>query len=335
MYPRYLAALLFLLVCNISTGQPTPRASGQLFYLKSTQSLVLFDGYEKGTMPASGKAETWGWKNNSWTRIDETDQPMRSLSAAAYMTDMDRVFVFGGVGSRGYDDTLNRAYTFDGKDWKDIPGNSPGTRDHHEMVYDESNKAIVIYGGQTGSREFDTRTWIYKNQQWTALEIPGPGPRVHHAMAYDAERKKVVLFGGSGNNQEYDDTWEFDGNHWEKINAPVNPGRRGHHAMVYDPSRKKTLLYGGEIGMALQADIWAWDGKTWEKLSGNGPARLLPAMTFNTVNNRLYIFGGNGGDHAMLIYSDLWEWDGQNWKQLDNGKIYQWNNSMDRYVEMK
>jgi N-acetylneuraminic acid mutarotase len=151
-------------------------------------------------------------------------------------------------------------------------------------------------------------------------------------MAYDAERKRTVLYGGSGKDNDYDDTWEFDGISWQKVDAPVNPGRRGHHVMVYDPSRKKVLLYGGEIGMEVQGDVWAWDGKLWERLSTNGPARFLPAITFNTDNNKLYVFGGNGGDHGMLIYSDLWEWDGQNWKQADRGKVYEWNNSKDMYV---
>jgi N-acetylneuraminic acid mutarotase len=330
-----LPGLLLLFAGNYAIAQPTPRASAQLFYVKSTQSLVLLDGYEKGTMPASGKAETWAWKNNSWTKLDETDQPLRSLGAAAYLTKPGSIFVVGGVGSRGYDDSLKDAYSYDGSRWSAAPGIGLGTRDHHEMVYDENSQRLVLYGGQTGSREFDTRTWTYKTGVWTPLNIPGPGGRVHHAMAYDAERKKTVLFGGSGPDRSFDETWEFDGKQWSKIETPTNPGQRTHHAMVYDPLRKKVLLYGGGIGMELQSDIWAWDGKTWEKLSSGGPARILAAMAFNPSNNKLYVFGGNGGQQMMSIYSDLWEWDGQDWKQVDKGKVYQWDNSKDSFVEKK
>lgn len=333
MKARVIFFLFFLLMSCCSFAQPTPRATGQLFYLRNTQSLLLFDGYEKGTTPAGGKAETWAWKNNSWTKLDENDQPMRSLSAAVYMNDKDQVIVFGGIGSRGYDDSLRQACTFNGKDWKCSDNNLIGTRDHHEMAYDEHNKTIVLYGGQTGNRELDTRIWIYKNDQWTALDIPGPGPRVHHAMAYDAERKKIVLFGGSGGGQEHDEIWEFDGTAWKKIETAVNPGRRAHHAMVYDPSRKKILLYGGEIDMNVLGDVWSWDGMNWEKLSINGPARLLPALAFNSDNNKLYVFGGNGGEHGTTIYSDLWEWNGQDWKQVGKGKAYKWDMQKDMYVE--
>ncbi len=332
--PVFLSSFLFLAFYCTAQDRPTPRSSGHLFYFKPTQSLLLIDGYEKGTMPASGKAETWAWKNDRWTRLDATDQPLRSLSGAGYITDKNTLFIYGGVGSRGYDDTLKGVYQYAGNSWSVTNNELMGSRDHHEMAYDENNKTIVVYGGQNSKREFDTRTWLFKNGQWSVLDIPGPGPRVHHAMAYDAERKKIVLFGGSTDKATLDETWEFDGKNWQRIDAGNNPGTRSHHSMVYDPSRKKIILYGGDIGMNPQGDLWAWDGKSWEKLSGNGPARFLAALAFNNDTNKLYVFGGNGGEQGMLIYSDLWEWDGKEWKQVDKGKTYHWDMSKDRFVEI-
>lgn len=316
-------------------AQPTPRATAHLFYMRSVGSLVLIDGYENGTTPASGKAETWEWKSNNWSKLDETNQQMRSLSAAVYITNRDQLFIYGGVGSRGYDDSLKQAYVYDGKIWSAVPNNQLGTRDHHEMAWDENNNAVVLYGGQTASREFDTRTWLFKDGKWTALTISGPGARVHHAMAYDAERKKIVLFGGSGNDQSFDETWEFDGKLWSKIETPINPGKRTHHAMVYDAVRKKVLLYGGVVGMDLQNDVWAWDGKSWEKLSSNGPARILPAIAFNPSDEKIYVFGGNGGQQMMSIYSDLWTWDGKDWSQVYRGKEYRFDMGQSKFVEVK
>ena len=327
-------AFLFLLAFYFSFAQkgPTPRSSAHLFYFKPTQSLILVDGYEKGTIPLSGRAETWSWKNNQWNKIDSTDQPVRSLSAAAYLPDKEMIFIYGGIGKNGYDDSLRDAYTFDGKRWNKMANKSFGTRDHHEMAYDENSRSIIVYGGQTGNRMFDEQTWIFRDDQWKALNIPGPGPRVHHAMAYDEERKKIVLYGGFGDHTDYDDTWEFDGSQWKKMISSTSPGPRGHHSMVYDPSRKKILLFGGEMGMNIKGDVWAWDGRNWEKLSNNGPARILPAVAFDPRNNKLYVFGGNGGDQGELIYSDLWEWDGKSWTRVEKGKIYKWDMQNDRYV---
>ncbi len=325
--------LLFFFSFQLSFAQeiPTPRASGHLFYFKPTQSLILLDGYEKGAMPSSGRAETWAWKNNSWTKIDTTTQPLRSLSGASYLPDREMIFVFGGVGSRGYDDSLRDAWTYDTKRWTRTDGKGIGTRDHHEMAYDEANKTIIVYGGQNGKREFDSRTWLFRNNSWTVLNIPGPGPRAHHAMAYDAVRKKTVLYGGSRANPA-GETWEFDGIQWSKIEPSLHPGNLAHHSMVYDPVGKRVLLYGGQINMAIKGDIWAWDGKNWERISDNGPARILPAIAFNTDNNKLYVFGGNGGDQATSVFSDLWEWNGKKWTQVEQGKIYKWDMSKDRYV---
>ena len=332
---RYdLPGFFLILSFYFSSAQeiPTPRASAHLFYFKPLQSLVLLDGYSKGVMPSSGLAETWAWKNSKWTKIDSINQPLRSLSGAAYLNDKDLIFVYGGIGSNGYDDSLRAAYTYDGKRWNTIANNAIGTRDHHEIAYDENNKAIIVYGGQNSRREFDTQTWIFKNNAWEALSIPGPGPRAHHAMVYDEERKKIVLYGGNNGNSFSGDTWEFDGSQWNKIVTSINPGDRAHHSMVYDPSRKKILLYGGEVGMNIKGDVWAWDGKTWELLSDSGPARILPAVAFNADNKLLYVFGGNGGDQATLIYSDLWEWNGKKWIQVEKGKIYKWDMQKDMFV---
>src|SRR6185436_9045445 len=111
------AFFLFLTASlNVLNAQgPTPRASGHLFYFKPTNSLLLLDGYEPGTATASGKSELWQWSYQQWKKIDSTDQPLRSLSGAAYMNDDDQIFIYGGIGSRGYDDSLRDAFIYNGR----------------------------------------------------------------------------------------------------------------------------------------------------------------------------------------------------------------------------
>jgi len=299
------------------------------------RSLLLLDGYDGGTKAGASKSEIWQWKDQLWNKIDSNDQPMRSLSAAAYIKDKDEIFVYGGIGIRGYEDTLRDAFVYSGKQWRKVADLSIGTHDHHEMVYDEANKTIVVYGGQTGERKFDTKTWLFKNDRWTALDIPSPGFRVHHAMAYDADRKKIVLYGGYGDNQEFDDTWEFDGNKWARMQATLTPGARGHHSMTYDPVSKRILLYGGDIGVKAKGDVWAWDGKKWEQLSDNGPQRILAAIAFDPDKNKLYVFGGNGGENFLFIYSDLWEWDGKKWEQVSKGDTYKFDMQKNMYIKIE
>ena len=327
-------SILFLLCLfafeKLSSQGPTPRASGHLFYYKPTKSLLLLDGYEPGIQTASGKSELWQWRDKKWLLINSDDQPLRSLSAASYINDGDRIFVFGGIGRRGYDDSLRDAFLYDGIRWKGIADKSIGTRDHHEMAYDVANKTIVVYGGQTGNREFDTKTWIFKGGEWMTLDISGPGPRVHHAMAYDVVRRRIVLYGGSDNKQSLDETWEFDGNNWTRIQTTINPGTRTHHSMVYDPVSKRVLLYGG----GEQGDIWAWNGKAWEKLSENGPRRILAAVAFDPDKNKLCVFGGNGGENFLFVYSDLWEWDGKKWERIYKGDTYKFDMKKSMFLKV-
>src|SRR5689334_7136877 len=211
MRRSYSLIISFLFVEILYSQAPRPRASAQLFYNKANKSLLLLDGYDAGIGSTDGKSEIFEWKDGKWKLINNNDQPLRSLSAAAYMTDKDGILVYGGIGSRGYDDSLRSTYFFHNNTWKTIPDNSIGTHDHHEMVYDELNKMIVVYGGQTGNRNFDTKTWLFQDEKWIPLNISSPGPRVHHAMAYDANRNKIVLYGGSADKGSFDETWEFDG----------------------------------------------------------------------------------------------------------------------------
>jgi len=334
---RHLIVLVNLLFASgmLYSQTPLPRSSAHLFYHQPTRSLLLVDGYEPGTAPASGKFELWQWKDQLWKKIDSSDQPLRSLSAAAYISDNDQVFVYGGIGNKGYEDSLRDTYIYDGRQWRKAADQSIGTHDHHEMVYDEANKMIVVYGGQTGQRQFDARTFIYKDDKWKALNIPSPGPRVHHAMAYDAERKRTVLFGGFGDKKSFDETWEFDGTSWTKIQTTINPGARGHHSMVYDPVSKMVLLYGGDDATGAKGDVWAWNGKTWEQLSDNGPQRILPAVAFDPDKNKLYVFGGNGGEGFLFIYSDLWEWDRKKWTKVSDGEVYKFDTQKNSFIKIQ
>ncbi len=305
-----------------------PRASGHLFYYKPTKSLLLIDGNDAGISSASGKFELWGWKDGIWKMIGSDNQPLRTLSAATYVNNGDQIFVFGGIGSKGYEDSLRDAFVYNGEEWKPVEDKSIGTRDHHEMAYDEANKMIVVYGGQNAKRQFDNKTWTFKDGRWNALDIPSPGPRVHHAMAYDRERKKIVLYGGSGNQKQFDETWEFDGSSWTKINTATNPGPRTHHTMVYDPVSKRVLLF-------TEGELWAWNGKDWMQLANNGPKRILAAVAFDPENNKLYVFGGNGGESFLFLYSDLWEWDGKKWTQLSKGDTYKFDMQKNGFVKVK
>ena len=184
---------------------PVARATAHLFYFPPLGAPILIDGYEKMD-EAPLKSEVWRLKNNKWEIVAIADHDSRKLTAAAFNSDRNEVFVFGGVGKDGYDFKKSDGLVFDGRSWTIVTTNQIGSRDHHEMVYANHLKAYVMYGGVDELRTHDSTTWLFRDGKWTSLSIAGPGKRVHHAMAYDPVRGKVVLYGG-GPGGERSDTW--------------------------------------------------------------------------------------------------------------------------------
>jgi hypothetical protein len=161
--------------------------------------------------------------------------------------------------------------------------------------------------------------------QWVQrTSTASPAKRIYPALAYDSLRQKTVLFGGwdapnTTTTSTFGDTWEWDGANWTEVPLAKGPTRRSGHAMAYDAQRSRVVLFGGEekphskIGMK---DTWEWDGANWMNVTpanGNPPARLGHAMTYDSVRQRIVMFGGlDGGTHL----NDIWEWNGTAWAEI-------------------
>jgi len=331
--------LLLLLAASFPGGKsdeqlPDGRDSANLVYSPKTNSLLLIDGY--AIHPADGSNNVYSWNGKEWKKIEASGPASKSLSVAVLNTKTGNINVFGGIGSKGYDDLHGDTWQFDGKQWQQVNTSDIGTRDHDRMVYSSAADAFIMYGGLNGKRETDSSTWILKNGRWSELKIAGPGSRYHFGMAYDPLRNKIVLYGGYDKQGLQHDTWEFDGEKWALVTTE-GPGPRGRLSMVYDESRKLTILYGGDVWKKkvdttvsadgelwdLRGDTWAWDGQTWKKISANGPERMMAAMGYDVSRKKLVLFGG--GDAQQLTYADVWEFDNNKWvKVWDNG-AWKWN----------
>jgi hypothetical protein len=165
---------------------------------------------------------------------------------------------------------------------------------------------------------------------WTQKEDIGPSPRDGHRMAYDAARQRVVLFGGQigkASNVYTNDTWGWDGGAWTQV-ADTGPGPRVDCGLAYDDSRQRVVLFGGFwFGPDLArssylSDTWEWDGAEWTQIADIGPTpRTACALTYDTVRQRVVLFGGSGPEPPATVLSptlrgDTWEWDGTEWTQI-------------------
>jgi hypothetical protein len=138
-------------------------------------------------------------------------------------------------------------------------------------------------------------------------------------MAYDGARKLVVLFGGlTASGERLNDTWEWDGEVWTQV-ADTGPIPRWAHAITFDSVHQRIVLFGGYspvLGLNIYLnDTWEWDGEVWTQVADTGPIpRAAHAITFDSVRQRVVLFGGYGGGADPL--NDTWEWDGAVWTQV-------------------
>jgi hypothetical protein len=225
--------------------------------------------------------------------------------------------VFGGTsfdgGIHSLSDTLT--YSYDDNQWAEhMCPESPPARSNHAMVYCSQTNEIFMYGGFGV-----TDTWIYSCETQTWFEVePAINPGVHHslALAYDPVENVVVLFGGfNSDGYETDDTWKFDliAREWSDLSPTTTPLARYGHVMVYDESIELIVMTSGNTAsQGHQQDTWTFNvtSNTWNELDPTGdPDRLKwPSMTYDSVNQKCILFGGQIGDIAV---DRTWIYDGQ------------------------
>jgi len=162
--------------------------------------------------------------------------------------------------------------------------------------------------------------WTSDGTSWVQRATTGPTPRYGHAMAYDSVRLRTVLFGGYGVGGTIGDTWEWDGTSWMQ-RTTTGPAPRYGHAMAYDSARSRVVLFGGESydgSVHYFGDTWEWDGTSWTQFAVGGAnpvARGYHAMAFDSLHDKVVLFGGDSGGGYAGFLNDTWDWDGASWTQ--------------------
>jgi hypothetical protein len=217
----------------------------------------------------------------------------------------------GGIHSLG--DTLTYSYT-DNQWAQRVCPSSPPSRSNHAMVYCSQTNEIIMFGGFGVT---DTWSFSCENQTWSQV-VTATNPGVHHSLglAYDPVENVVILFGGfGGDGYETDDTWKFDceTREWSDLAPATVPLARYGHVMVYDESINLIVMTSGNTAsQGHQQDTWTFNAtsNTWTQLTPTGvPDRLKwPSMTYDSVNQKCILFGGQIGDNAV---NRTWIYDSQ------------------------
>jgi Galactose oxidase, central domain len=157
-------------------------------------------------------------------------------------------------------------------------------------------------------------------------------------MVYYPTDNDVILFGGWGTagGGFYDylqDTWAFSNGHWTELISNTSctpttcPSPRAGAMLAYDAQDQALVLFGGYIevlvGYFAYATIaynntWIFANDTWTNVTssaGAAPeARFLGAMTYDSSDNYVLLFGGQNASQDSL--QDSWKFVDNAWTEL-------------------
>ena len=294
---------------------PNQKPSGRLYHAMATISnndtIVLFGGFDTG-----GKDnETWVYdlSANSWTNKNPLGlrPSARTKHAMATIYNDDKIVLFGGHDSNGYNDET-WIYDLSANTWTKMnPTIKPTARSYHTMATIYNDDKVILFGGWDESYLGDI--WIYdlSLNSWTIKNPYGakPSARYNHAMATVYNDDKVILFGGGDDNGYDNETWIYDlsTNRWTN-NNPLgsNPSARFDHALAGVYNDDKFVLFGGYDLRGLNDETWVYDlsANSWTRIhpSTKPSSREEPVMTTIYTDDKVVLFGGY----------DNW-YDGETW----------------------
>ena len=158
-------------------------------------------------------------------------------------------------------------------------------------------------------------------QSWSRLSFPAGTAPVGRSMngspgAYDPASNRMIVFGGRDREgKNLNDVWVLVGangigaHQWVELiknGAAGSPPARSGHSTVYDSANNRLIVFGGCGGYCVPVlnDVWVLSNANglggtpvWTQLPlPNGPAaRTNAAASYDAVNNRLIVFGGQDG----------------------------------------
>jgi len=101
---------------------------------------------------------------------------------------------------------------------------------------------------------------------------------------------------------------------WSRLYPASSPPARAGGVLAGHEATGGTVLYGGSGASGFLSDCWVLEGETWSQFVGvTPPARTSTAMVYDSVRQRIVLFGG--ASVASGPFADTWEWDGASWAQ--------------------
>lgn len=295
---------------------PSPRSLYAMASDPVNRVIWLFGGLGEDSFPV---ADLWKFQDGFWHRVEAENTPGCEGPVAAYDTNRSRLVVVCRD---------SETHEWDGEKWTKFENlkTKPESRRFSHLVYDQSLRKTVLYGGFNPAGDYLNKTWTWDGTAWTEVKSnKRPHFRALAAMWYDPTLRKTVLYGGIGRRERegrlerFSDIWSFDGSAWTELKPSAVPPTRYGAQIAVDPTTGRAILFGGlkletENGIQKQVyanDTWEWNGSAWRQLQTEGapPPRENAAMAWDYSGKGFIMFGGWAGYYL----SDTWRFSDNRW----------------------
>ncbi len=239
--------------------------------------VLLQGGMDKNDVASSGGVAGDLWSLNmstyQWKEVYKPDWANttrhRTDQAFAFHNGSGKLVMFGGSQDLDWngnptDLDINTSVIdpVTGTWTKMSPTDHPSARTGASMVYAESSKELLLFGGRSKTGSYLDDLWSYNltADSWTqVLSSSGPSARAHYSMVYDPLRDLVLVFGGEGPAGRLNDTMYFSVKYrtWTQLGTEDAPSPRSGAVMFQDTVRDRYVLFGGFDG-AYKCDTWVY-----------------------------------------------------------------------------
>ncbi len=317
---------------NVSTTAgvaPRPRYGATFVDDPRAGYVLLFGGAstpDGGGCPGCAAAQefndTWAFRGGRWFNLtpDLTGAPTpRDQANAGYDATDGYVQIDSGYDSAHGGTGTPGAWAYADGRWITFPGanaSNPCARFAAAETYDASLDRLLAYGGYDAGGTACLTTETFVNGSWTsAVGAATPPSQPDEAMTYDAYDGYVLLFGaGAGENE----TWSYLAGNWTQIHPPLAPSGRSGASLAYDSADGYVLLFGGAAASGRQGlmnDTWSYRAGVWTNRTTAvaPPPRNDAAMTYDSEDGYVLLYGGFQPFGMLTAWSDIWSFRSGNW----------------------
>lgn len=214
----------------------------------------------------------------------------------------------------------------------------PSPRNSAMMVFHNSLKEVIVYGGSSHSRSStimrDSILWSWNGTRWKQL-AKAPSLRTDATLVYDSKSDRLLLHGGAFDYSrykgiQYEDTWSYNGKSWRLENDNFSGGHIFHSAGIFYEPENALMLFGGYYAAeeTISADLRILHASGWGKFKVLGktpPARNLHAFLYDPQSKSAIVLGGDPMQPETL--KDMWSFKDGSWTCLTNDLPFDFANT--------